>query len=67
MRQRLATTHHHTKRFEAWNILKSRRYNKNETYKEFRARLTKEQYKLAKAWHKIMIRKYWPEYREKNA
>ena len=46
----------------------SRRFNsKNETNKEFRARLYKTQKELSIKWDSLMQEKYWPEYKKVNS
>jgi len=67
----LATTDHHAKRFDTQNILmkyENRRYNKDETSKEFYVRRTKDMNDFLesdafKKWNK----KNWAEYKEVNA
>jgi hypothetical protein len=65
----VATTDHHAKRFDTQNILmkyENRRYNKNETSKEFYLRRTKEMEDyFANPYYKIYEKKTWDEY--KNA
>ena len=66
----LTTTHHHTQRLDAQNILmkyENRRYNKNETSKEFYLRRKKEMSEaLESDVYKKWYKKIWAEYKEAN-